>query len=344
MTIRLPRSRVPLAVAIVATALGCGDPIVPGSYRGEPLHVIRGWVQLTVSPEALLGSAEDPDELRVAVLWSQTKGSSFELDGAVEQEVVTTGTFPARFTITLYEPPAADVLRAVPDAATGGAGTMAIAAVVAYVDGDRDETWDRGEEPLVGGADERLFLYTPDGVTSAVLGTWGPGFHTLVPTRACDTALGGGGVRYELDASATIDLKVDGTFPTSALFDVDCDPTTFDWGGTCPPLERVREDCRTGDALDAGDEAMCLACESRLWSEEAEGDPDACYAWFVSCLYDAPPWECEREYYTCVGRPPPPPDRHCDLRCVCDKVYEECREDGESLSECDTRRHDCFEH
>jgi len=344
-----PRALSSIVLAVLgASGLGaCGDPIVPGSYRGEPLHVITGWVQLTVPPETLLGSAEDPDELRVAVLWSQTKGSSFELEGAVEQDVVTTGTFPARFTITLYEPPAPDVLRAVPDQATGGTGTMAIAAVVAYVDADRDEVWDRGAEPLVGGADERLFLYTPDGIASAVLGTWGPGFHTLVPTRACDTALGGGAVRYDADTGTTIDLEVDGAFPISALFDVDCDPSTFDWGGTCPPLDDVRETCRddVGELDGDDDDPMCLACEASLWSDDAEGDAVACYAWLVTCLYQAPPWECEREYYACVGKPPPPPpDRPCDLRCVCDHVYEECREEGGSHAECDRRKRDCFDH
>jgi len=342
-------SPVALAATLAALVAAC-DPIVSGSYRGEPLYVIDGWVQLSVSPETLLGAAgDDGPELRVAVLWSQTKGSSFELEGAVEQEVVTTGSFPARFSVTLYEPPAADVLRAVPDAASGGTGEVAIAAIVAYVDSDDDATWDRDSEELVGGADERLFLYTPDGIASAVLGTWPAGFHTLVPTTECTSPLEdltATTLRYSEDTSGSIDLAVDGNFPVSALFDVDCDPDTFDWGGTCPPLDRVREECREEeweDELEAAEDgAMCAQCEDRLWPTSAEGDFEACSGWFDACLFEAPPGECSRELYACLGAEGPPP-HHCDLRCACDHLEDECLEDGGGHDDCAALRYDCLE-
>lgn len=346
MSARLTRAAPIAALGLASLASGCGDPIVAGSYRGEALYQIEGWVQLTVSPSELLGSADDAPELRVAVLWSQTKGSSFNLEGAVEQEVVATGTFPARFDVTLYEPPDADILRAVP----GGTGEMAIAALVAYVDLDGDEHWDRDSEDLVGGAEDRLFLYTPDGLTSDVFGDLEAGFHRLVPTAACDGPLAGDGghtaVHYAVDTAEEIDLSVDGQFPMSALFDVDCDPSTFDWAGTCPPLDAVRKDCRGGGGMVADpSSAMCQACDDKLWPADAQGDPDACDAWFFGCLLDAPPWECEFEWHVCRGESPggPHPEDHCDLRCVCDHVYDECRAHGGSDSECNAQAADCLQ-
>lgn len=324
---------------------GCGDAVVPGSYRGEVLYAIDGWVQLMVSPSALLGEGDDAAELRVAVLWSQTKGSSFELEGAVEQEVVATGSFPARFRVTLYEPPNDDILREVP----GGTGEMAIAALVAYVDSDGDMHWDRGEEDLVGGAEERLFLYTPDGVSSGVLGELGPGFHRLVPTTACDdpSVVSEGSVLYSVDTSAEIDLTVDGEFPMTALFDVDCDPDTFDWAGVCPPLDHVRRECRDGGGGVVADptSSMCQACGGRLWPEAAEGNDDACDDWLVTCLENAPPQECEFEWHICRDEDSPwgeHPQDHCDLRCVCDHVYDECRENGGTQDTCLYQRDVCL--
>ncbi|MFO0746755.1 MAG: hypothetical protein U1F43_13950 [Myxococcota bacterium] len=337
--------------ALAAGALGagalaaCGDPIVAGSYRGEPLYSIDGWVQLMVSPDDLLGAGEDASELRVAILWSQTKGSSFNLEGAVQQEVVATGTFPARFEVTLYEPPADDILRDVP----GGTGQMAIAALVAYVDDDDDEVWDRDSESLVGGAGDRLFLYTPEGLSSPAFGDLAAGFHRLVPTATCgDPVLADAStVRYAADTTVDIDLTVDGEFPASALIDVDCNSDTFDWAGVCPPLDFVRRQCRDGDGMVAADPTspMCLACDDRLWPIDAEGDPSQCDDWFVGCLENAPPNECEFEWHACRGDPPigPHPDHDCnDLRCVCDHAYSECRERGGDDLICQAYQQDCM--
>jgi len=330
---------------VLVVLASCGDPIVSGAYRGEPLYTISGWVELSVSPDDLLGPAdEDPPELRVALLWSQTKGSSFVLDGAREQEVVTTGEFPARFDVTIYEPPEDAVLRDVTD----GSGRVAIGALVAYVDSDGDEHWDRETEDLVGGAADQLFLYTPDGVTSSLFGDLGPGFHGLVPTSACDGAgiSQSASVRYDSDLSDSVTLGVDGQFPMSALFDVDCDSQTFDWGGFCPPLDQVGATCRDQDRLDGKDQTMCQICATQACPRDYQGDYPSCQTYFLECIDQGnPDFECLNQFYWCTGDQPPPPPRgqHGNLPQSCEDGYQHCLE-HDTEAHCQELRSHCNQH
>ncbi len=248
------------------------------------------------------------------------KGSGFHLDGAVEQDVATDGLFPARFRLALFAPPDDELVRKVPD----GFGELAVAAVLAYLDDDRDMRWDRASEHVVGGAPDRLLVSTPDGIGSRLYGPLGPGFHRLLPVQDCVARPDGSGfeTRYAIDRN-DLDLFVSMSFPIELFLDADCDGNSGEWTGECPPLDKARSVCRGGQVITGpGDVALCGACEPLLSPVAAA--PDKCESWFASCLYTAPPEECDSERRICLGGAPIDP-ACVALDCVCTRIYEECR-------------------
>jgi hypothetical protein len=317
--------------AILALALlSCGDPLVDGRYLGEPLYRVTGWVHLELPTEAL-DSASDTSTagaLRVAVFWAPAKGESIRLDGAVEQAVATTGLFPAKFEVTLYEPPDRALYREVDD----GEGEVALALLLAYLDVDGDGRWDRDSERLVGGAHERLLAYTPTGFSSPTLGRLGPGFGRLVATNSdCSK----GPIQFVTDVAESVDLIVGLDFPTEILLDANCDGGPTQWTGLCPPLAKVRSVCRESGSPDP---FMCPTCEGLLWPVGA--DRETCEMWLQRCLYGAPAHECEGEYRACVGLGPPP-DPTCDLMCVCERILRDCYAANDNNPACKDRYYEC---
>jgi hypothetical protein len=302
-----------LSLFTVAIGLGCGEPAVDGRWPGEALFTMGGTVRLAPSPEAM-GSDAPSGTLRLGVFWAPTKGNALALDDAVEQEVSAAGTFPARFEIRLYSPPADALLHPVAD----GEGLVARALVLAYLDQDGDRAWDRDVEPLVGGATDRVLVYTPDGLESPLLGTLAPGFHSL---RVGDTCAGSGSPDDQADAN-NVELVVTMAFPASALLDLDCDGKPDEWTAVCPSPPTIRETCREGTV----DATMCATCEAYLWPSGA--DAATCNQWFDKCLYAFAPLDCESERATCLGLQPVDPDPsepECtSLACICKRVYSDC--------------------
>ncbi|MFO0744504.1 MAG: hypothetical protein U1F43_02380 [Myxococcota bacterium] len=319
-----------LAAGLACGVAACGDAVVDGTWPGEALFQLEGWVELEAGTSTLLGDGHrDQGELRVGIFWTPTKGTDFQLETAVEQEVSTAGTFPARFTVTLYEPPPDSLLHAVAD----GSGQVAQALLLAYLDQDGDGQWDRASEILVGGAAQRVILYTPDGIVSDALGTLGPGFHRVVPTGVCDS---GAGARFAADTEADIDLTVSMAFPVDALLDVNCDGKKDEWSGVCPPLENVRLRC--GDP--AVEPVMCASCTAYLWTPGS--DVAACDQWFDKCLsvYFAPN-ECESEWHICRGEPVSVDPSCGDLACQCKGVYTDCLASGYAEDVCRPKYDSC---
>lgn len=339
----------PIRTALVLLATGtlagaCGDALVDGAYRGEALYLLEGWVRLDAADASLpldAAAAATADTgsgpLRVALFWAPAKGSGFALEGAVEQDVATDGLFPARFRLALFAPPDDELVKPVID----GVGDLAVAVVLAYIDNDRDRTWDRDSEPVVGGAPENLIVYTPEGVQSRLYGALGAGFHRLIPIRDCVPRPDGTGfeVRYAIDRS-DIDLFVSMNFPVELLVDADCDGSPGEWTGVCPPLDRVRATCRGEPAVAGPNAALCGACEPLLPPEPATRE--TCDDWFEGCLFSAPPRECEREWRACRGESPT--EQHCDeLDCVCRHFYDECMvETGGDEGVCQERFRHCM--
>ena len=125
----------------VSSLLGCGDPLVDGRYRGEPLMVVEGDVLFLDEPPDELPAAE----LRVAVFWSAAgalQDDTIEAVDSIQEQVVTTGSFPARYQMYIYTPPPESLLEEVP----GAEGQQAvIGMVLLYLDVDGNQRWSGAE-------------------------------------------------------------------------------------------------------------------------------------------------------------------------------------------------------
>jgi hypothetical protein len=316
-------------LALALALVSCGDPLADGHYLGEPLYRLEGWVELELSPDALTAN-DTQGELRVAVFWAPARGENFRLDIATEQAVETTGFFPAKFEITLYEPPDPSLYRTIDD----GKGELAVALLLAYLDVDKDGRWDRDTDWLVGGARDQLLAYTPTGLESPTWGRIPTGFAKLVATNSDCSA---GPILFKADDSRSMDLVVGLQFPTEVLLDRDCDGGQTEWTGLCPALSHVRKNCRESGTPDT---YMCPACEPLLWPVGA--DHNDCGQWFQRCLEGAPAHECEFEYNICAGKAPPPPDPECNLQCVCESLLSRCYEANNDDPRCKDSYYECI--
>jgi hypothetical protein len=311
-----------LALGLVACVAACGDPLADGSWRGNPLFTLDGWVHLAVSPEeyASLDWLRE-GELRTAIFWAPTRGSSYSLATAVEQDVSTVGSFPARFTVTIHEPPPDTLLRLTDDGAP-----YAVGLVVAYRDLDGDGRWNRDAERLVGGAENRFVLYAPDGMRDRVFGTLEAGFHRIAPVEACGPE--GGTITYQPDATTDLVLSVGRGFPAEITLRLGCDGSGIAWQGACPPLHQVRQQCSdTEGAVRETTDPMCGACRGLL--APVLRDEVGCRRWLEGCVLRFPAEECQREVVLCLGGstttpPPVEPPPTCDPVCMCQREYEYC--------------------
>jgi hypothetical protein len=322
--------RSPARLTLLALALlACGEPLVDGRYLGEPLYRIEGWVHLAIPPESL-DPVANGGALRLAVFWAPARGESLRLDETTEQAVATTGIFPARFEVSLFQPPAARLQRALPDAD----GTAAFALLLAYLDRDGDARWDRDAERIVGGTYERLIVYTPTGFSSPTFGALDPGFGRLVGNRPdCSE----GPLTFSADREAQVNLVVSLDVPRDVLLDPRCEGGPTAWTGLCPPLARVRTVCRESGNPDPH---YCPTCEGLLWPVGAE--QETCRLWLERCLAGAAATECEQEYQVCAGVAGPPPDADCDLACVCERVLRDCYAAHDDNPACMDRFDNCM--
>jgi hypothetical protein len=225
-----------LLAASAGLLVACGDGVVDADYRGVPLLVMAG--QVMVEEEL----PEIEAEVRVAILWSSQGG-----DGAQQGASVTTD-FPAQYTLSLYTPPPDEVLyqaEHAPDQA-------AIGIPVVYEDLDDDGRHDRGEDPVIGGAEEALVFWFPQDVelerphlpvdtgqgppddtgeaderehAEPYEGVLEAGYHVMLPLQ--DLCLGGPMAVTPLDPGQ-VDLSVGEV--EDFLRDADCDGRKDEWG------------------------------------------------------------------------------------------------------------------
>ncbi|NUP09696.1 MAG: hypothetical protein HOW73_26930 [Polyangiaceae bacterium] len=95
MTRLIANAPAALALSLVCMAAAC-DPQTGDAYKGEPLATLEGKIQVA-------DDATPPDEAAVAaIVWH----TFYENDGEATSEAVDVGgTFPADFTLQLFEPP-----------------------------------------------------------------------------------------------------------------------------------------------------------------------------------------------------------------------------------------------
>jgi hypothetical protein len=130
---------------------GCGDPLVDGTWRGEPLMVIEGSIMLA-NPEEPNGWPEG--DLRVALFWANSFG-----DMQLEQDVGVEAQLPSRYRMEIYSPPPEEAFFYAP---WEDLGQVAIGNPLLYVDQNGDGMWQEESELLVGGAPDIALVFATD--------------------------------------------------------------------------------------------------------------------------------------------------------------------------------------
>ncbi len=208
-----------VALTLTAVACGCGA-VVDGSYRGEPLATLSG----NIVVEA--GAATPPGDLRVALFWSGPEAS-------IEQDVVTTLDFPARYTLTLYSPPPDNALF---EADYTEGGPIALSTPLLYEDQDGDGQWTRGLEPVIGASVDAALVYVtgelelhePAAETGLLEESMElhSGYHVL--EQAGYLCAQSATAPLVPGTGAAVDIILGDYAPR--LLDVDCDGDSDEWG------------------------------------------------------------------------------------------------------------------
>lgn len=161
------RARSALAGAACALAGAACDAQVDADHQGAALAELSGIVRNTRTLPT--GDAE------VVALWT-SDGADPVGDQVALAKIAVEGSFPARFTLRIFEPPPAFVLSDFPGA------LMGVAVLIAGLEGTNylDEQSRAG---FLGLDTEHLLVYLPDGAPAGSFasyllhGTASPGFH-----------------------------------------------------------------------------------------------------------------------------------------------------------------------
>lgn len=194
---------------LLALLAAC-DPQVDAEHQGTPLAQLTGTIRNTRTLPT-----GDPE---VLVVWigDSPAGDTSDIDS-----VAVTGTFPAQFSLSIYEPPGPAFLLELPGGSFGVGTIFASTLGTDYTD---EESVDRG---LLGMAADHLLVYVPEDIRAGSLASYmlrglpKAGFHLYGVhklTDAEDTA------RQECRAS----LEVDGEeAPYAEVFE-SCGGYSFD--------------------------------------------------------------------------------------------------------------------
>ncbi len=161
---------------------GCGSVLADGGYRGEVLLTFEGSV-VTEVPAELLDF--DIDKMRITVTWLTPEQPEGAVVADVDVDAIT--SFPAEYTLHLYQPPPEEAL--FEDPWTPGT-RIAIAAPMLYIDADGDGSWKRGVERVVGGSFDVVGVWSER--STSILSPDAPfvdtGGDTWLDTYRVDTA------------------------------------------------------------------------------------------------------------------------------------------------------------
>lgn len=163
-------------VALLASPIGCGEPIVDRQYPGKPLlHVTGVVVDIDMEP-----TPQYP--LRASLFWSPTGSFNEQSIATMFQDntVRVDLDLPATFTLTVFNPPKQEW--AVP-----GRG-YAVGTLILYEDRVGQGRFIPGQTPIKGGSPYSAIFYSPtqiDHVTSPFQTTIGPGMVRLSLPLPC---------------------------------------------------------------------------------------------------------------------------------------------------------------
>lgn len=269
-----------IALALIA----CGDPLVSGDYRGKVLLRLSGPVDVPdgvafldlamcearvfecyaecetetcqACDDGFDRCAANPPArqdapFRLGIFWAQGTGAP-----VVQQFGLTVSDFPAQYGVTIYAPPPQAVLQPAEE------GRYALGLLIVYLDQDLDGRFSQGTDPVVGGADGRAVVYTPEGLSDERFGSLDAGYHRMSIVSICTPD--GGELLAESDSTDMIlTLSAETEFQRRLLLDLDCDGE-FDDFAACDPAVVIRW-------CDQGKHLLCDLCAEVL-EEDFEGD------------------------------------------------------------------------
>lgn len=248
------RPAVATLIALTATLCtsSCGDPLVEGDYRGQPLIEVSGTIRVT-DPVA----ASDADRVRVALLWVGADQQSGLSQGRSES------AFPARYTLEVFSAPPARAMNEISDRD----GLHAIARIVVYVDDDQDERLDI-EERIVGASPEQVLTYfTSSEPTSLVRGSLRSGYQVMELLDCSDSLEDK--ARFGTAATQTaVDLTLENGI-AEGLSDLDCDDVSDDY---CYDLRLQLQDDPDNDELQQVYRDRCDVDYDPTFNNAADGN------------------------------------------------------------------------
>ncbi|MEO8704001.1 MAG: hypothetical protein ABI867_28380 [Kofleriaceae bacterium] len=155
--------------------LAACDPQVDSDHQGTPLATISGSVRNARTAQ--------PDDAEVVVVWINTAGSP---DLAVAESANVEGSFPAQFTLDMYEPPVDAVVNEF------NGVRFAFAYIIAGVPGTDYTSDEAAEGGILGMEENHLLLYMPEAVPAGSDVSYllhdapAAGFHIYAVTRVTD--------------------------------------------------------------------------------------------------------------------------------------------------------------
>lgn len=293
---------------IVLWCAACGDPLVTGTYRGEPLVELEGRLLIR-------SAASTPETLNVALFWmspssfvKQGEGSLQPLDLA-EQPVLSRGLTLTRYQLKLYRPPPQEAIQRHEGGARLGLGLLLL-----YDDADRDGRWGESRELLVGGAGQYVLLYAPDGLEEGVVGEpLEPGYHLMRLAPYYERCLQGSTLASmrKVEGRREVNLMVRGELG-GLLPDLDCDGVVGDW------CERVLIEAQTQALGDAEEERQVYDEFVECLEVSGLGSPCLEFLSPATLLSDeAPAPEATAQYEACLADQAPDqpvgPQQECDF-------------------------------
>lgn len=165
------------ALSIFAVLAGCGAPLLPEGFRGEPILQFEGLII-----QGLLDESDEGAPLEAAIFWSIEDRVSDRPADLVEQTSIEVAVrFPAVFTVNVFDIPRDPRLAA-------GDPAYELGRLLVYSDLDGDGAMSDGE--LRGGALLSAFLYVAEPLPaerSPTTRPLGAGFHLVELPQPCST-------------------------------------------------------------------------------------------------------------------------------------------------------------
>lgn len=196
------------------TLCACGDALVDGDYRGEPLIKIHG----EILQEEPLGPTSGP--VLVSVFWGATSNTT---GPQIEQNLRVQTEFPSRYTLEVFKPPSEEVMFDTP----GGEQHIAMGLILLYEDADGDELYSPDTDTIIGTSRSSVLIWIDEIYDEDPAGGMPDAQDFIIGTVDNGSCQGPPDIGDEDAVSLVV-----GTI-CEELADLDCDGRNTEWGSLC---------------------------------------------------------------------------------------------------------------